>query len=203
MAFKNRLLIVVCFVALILIPLGSPAQNEQEAEGSRNDFKVTLLSLGSGSSRFTYERAFSKINSAEFTIGIIGWGWDWMNESDPHGLLTKLAFKWRLIPQSSSDSWLAGFYVKPELVVAAFRHKWLNQDSWGEIPKDPDRTNQVALLVETGYQLVLNWFVFDVYAGLGPSFGSGNPYNYFHSFMLFPKDGWLAFTAGFRLGVAF
>ena len=65
------------------------------------------------------------------------------------------------------------------------------------------RTSQWALLAETGYQVVYKWFLFDVYAGLGPSIGTGNDNNYFHSFMLFPKESHLAFTAGFRIGVAF
>ena len=117
-----------------------------------------------------------------------------MNESDPVGYLVKLAYKWRLVPQSANSSWLAGFYVKPEFVGCQFSY-----DNNGVI----DRTAQIALLAECGYQLVLKWFVFDVYSGLGPSIGTGNANNYFHSFMLFPEDGYLGFTAGFRLGVAF
>lgn len=198
----NRVLVLVLIVGLSF-PSVSKAQEEFNVDGSRNDFKFTLLSLGSGSTRITYERAINPLNSWEATVGLIGLGWDWMNRSDPRGLLFKFAFKWRLLPQRSSDSWLAGFYVKPELVLAQFRHKYKNQDAWREPPKCPDQTIQLALLAECGYQLVANWFVFDVYTGLGPSFGTGNDYNYFHSFMLFPAEGWLAFTAGFRIGVAF
>ena len=203
MQLKYKLL--VCFSCLLgcVIPTTATAQSVPSDNVRLNDFKVTLLSLGSGSTRITYERAFSSLNSAEVTVGIIGAGWDWMNHSDPHGLLLKLAYKWRLVPQRSSDSWLAGFYVKPEFVLAAFRPKWKGQDSRSSIPEEPDRTLQIALLAECGYQLVAKWFVFDIYAGLGPSIGTGNDYNYFHSFMLFPKDGWLAFTSGFRIGVAF
>lgn len=64
-------------------------------------------------------------------------------------------------------------------------------------------SSQWALMAECGYQLVLGWFDFDIYTGLGPSFGTGNADNYFHSFMLYPVEGHVAFTAGFRVGVAF
>lgn len=202
MRLKYRFLSFICCISALLFATPSVAQEVRDNTARKNDFKITLLSLGSGSSRFTYERAFSPRNSAEATIGIIGMGWDWMNNSDPKGVLVKLAYKWRLIPQSPISSWLAGFYVKPEFVLAAFKYGHeLNPGE--EPPKCPERTNQVALLAECGYQLVLNWFVFDIYSGFGPSFGTGNDNNYFHSFMLFPKDSWLAFTAGFRLGIAF
>jgi len=200
MLLKNKALILFVLFFALLFPSAVSSQNSSSVSPSRNDFKFTLLSLGSGSTRITYERAFSQLNSAEFTVGLIGLGWDWMNNSHPHGLLTKLAYKWLLIPINNVSSWLAGFYAKPEFVFADFMYdyKYASSDT-----KCPDRTYQMALLAECGYQLVLKWFLFDVYTGLGPSFGTGNSNNYFHSFMLFPSDGWLAFTAGFRVGVAF
>lgn len=164
---------------------------------TKNDLKFTLLSLGSGSSRFTYERAFSPRHSAELTYGAIGWGWDIMNHTEyRHGRLVKAAFKWNLVPQNSDESWLGGLYVKPELVVADFDYR---QRGVHEM----QHTRQSALMAEGGYQWVKGWFDFDIYAGLGLSTGNGNVDNYFHSFMLFPVDGSLAFTAGFRIGVAF
>ncbi len=202
MFLKNNIVIVATFVVSLLFPSLSMAQDEVYDAVRKNDFKITLLSLGSGSTRITYERAFNPLNSAEATLGIIGLGWDWMNKSNPSGLLIKMAYKWRIIPQCSSDSWLAGFYVKPEFVATLFRQDYRYR-SGPEPPKCPYMTRQIALLAESGYQFLAKWFVFDVYAGLGPSVGSGNDYNYFHSFMLFPVEGWLAFTAGFRVGVAF
>ncbi|MBP5190080.1 MAG: hypothetical protein J6031_04120 [Bacteroidales bacterium] len=205
----NRILAMVC-LSVLLFPLSLSAQSSGEILGLRNDLKVTLLSLGSGSTRITYERAFSRKNSAELTLGLIGIGWDWINHTRSRGVLVKAAYKWRLIPQGSSHSWLAGFYVKPELVYAQFLYG--PQQNWGGVRTKaredmssirPEETRQFALLAECGYQLLLNWFVFDVYCGLGPSFGTGNSNNYYHSFMLYPSDGRLAFTAGFRVGFAF
>lgn len=203
MRFEYRWLCVFLLFFALLFPQQVAAQVASDAYGKCNDVKFTLLSLGSGSTRITYERAFNQRNSGEITLGVVGWGWDWMNHSHPRGLLMKMAYKWRLVPQQSSNSWLAGFYVKPEFVWSQFSYGNGRRDYYGEPPKCPERTLQVALLAECGYQWVLDWFVFDVYAGLGPSLGTGNGNNYYHSFMLFPEEGWLAFTAGFRVGVAF
>ncbi len=171
---------------------GLPAQNP-----TRHDVKMTLLSLGSGSTRITYEQAFSPHTSAEFTLGVIGWGWDIMNRTElSEGFVGKFAYKWNVLPQIGSNSWLAGFYLKPELIVADFDYIRQGQT-------ERRHTTQTALLAEAGYQLVLDWFVFDLYTGMGGSWGNGNANNYYHGFMLFPTDSFLAFTAGFRLGVAF
>lgn len=201
--------IITLFLSLgfVLLPIFSYAQSES-GKISKNDLKMTLLSLGSGSARFTYERAFTPRTSAELTVGIVGWGFDIMNDANPKGVLFKMAVKYNAIPQKSAqNSWLAGFYVKPELVVADYDYETkLNPDGTerADGSKRNDHTTHFALLAEGGYQLVLwDWFVFDVYAGLGPSFGTGNLDNYYHSFMRYPKDSWLAFTAGFRIGVAF
>ena len=208
---KNYLLFFSAFLMTIM-PLFLSAQ-EDVMKVSKNDFKVTLLSLGSGSSRFTYERAFTPRNSAELTVGVIGWGFDIMNGANPRGVLFKMAVKYNVLPQKSAkQSWLAGFYVKPELVVADYDYETDKEVDGAIIARgaksvgyrNKAHTTQFALLAEGGYQLVLwKWFVFDVYAGLGPSFGTGNMDNYYHSFMRYPKDSWLAFTAGFRVGVAF
>ena len=205
----SRLIVALVLLSLSF-PLSATAQRVGGSYGQRNDFKFTLLSLGSGSTRLTYERAFSRRTSAELTVGFIGMGWDWINHTRSRGLLFKAAYKWRLIPQATSSSWLAGFYVKPEFVYAQFLYG-PQGDGYRSRPTglgasstiDPDETRQFAIMAECGYQLLVGWFVFDVYSGLGPSFGTGNINNYYHSFMLFPSDGRMAYTAGFRIGVAF
>lgn len=170
------------------------AQEDVRQLATRNDFKVTMLSLGSGSSRFTYERAFSPKNSAEITFGLVGLGWDWINHSSPKGQLVKAAYKWLLAPQRRCDSWLAGLYIKPELVAALFRYTKEAVEN---------TTRQIALMAEWGYQFIAGRFLLDVYMGLGPSLGTGNDNNYYHSFIILPRDGWLAFTSGYRVGFAF
>lgn len=193
---KKQLLLL--FVCILLLSSDIYAQY-YENHTTKNNIKFTLLSLGSGSTRITYERAFTPKHSAELTVGIIGLGWDWLHHTNSKGGLIKAAFKWNLIPQKNANTWLAGFYVKPEFVAAFFDYAPANAGA-DAVTK---HTNQFALLGECGYQVIVKWFVFDVYAGTGLSFGTGNDYNYYHSFMLFPKNWPLAFTAGFRLGVDF
>ena len=193
-------LLVTCRASYQAYSQGIPS----EGKVRKNDIKITLLSIGSGSSRFTYERAFGNNMSAELTLGIIGWGHDFLHKLNSKGFLIKAAYKWNLVPMKSANSPLAGFYVKPEFVYADFDYAPMGVRGDRQlVPADCQHTRHGALMAECGYQLLLKWFVFDVYTGLGPAFGTGNDYNYFHSFMLFPKDSWLAFTAGFRIGVAF
>lgn len=195
--------ILLLWFLTLFSPCALRAQKENaEQEVRKNDIKITLLSIGSGSTRLTYERAFTPRTSAELTVGIIGLGVDWIHHTKSRGYLLKLAYKWNVVPMVKANSPLAGFYLKPELVIADFRYA-LKSVVLSEANPHYARTLQGALLGEFGYQLLLKWFVFDVYAGLGPTWGNGNEMNYYHGFMRFPKDGWFSFTSGFRLGVAF
>lgn len=195
---KHCASISILLIVLLLVS-GPASAQQQNPKITKNNFKVTMLSLGSGSSRFTYERAFSPKISAELTVGVIGWGWDWINHSDPSGVIIKFAPKYNLIPQASASSWLAGFYLKPEFLYADFDY---NATVGAVISRN--HTNQYALLAEFGYQLVVwNWFDFDIYCGVGPTWGSYNLNNYYHGFMIFPSDGHVGFTAGYRVGIAF
>lgn len=196
--------VVICILLATVNILSAQNATSKDFKIRKNDLKITILSIGSGSSRFTYERAFGDNMSAELTLGVIGWGYDFLHHLDSKGFLMKAAYKWNLIPMKSANSPLAGFYVKPEFVFADFDYSPKNTTADSHlVPLENNHTRQYALMAECGYQLLLKWFVFDVYTGLGPAFGTGNNYNYFHSFMLLPKDSWLAFTAGFRIGVAF
>ena len=150
MSFKHKYLLSLLFFCKLLFPISSGAQSTPVGGATRNDFKMTLLSLGSGSTRITYERAFSQRHSGEITLGLIGLGWDWMNKTRPQGLLMKMAYKWRYGKNRASDDWLSGFYFKPELVLASFKYgKKLAPGA--EPPKCPKTTNQMALLAEIGY----------------------------------------------------
>lgn len=177
---------------------------DKERRTTKNDIKITLLSLGSGSARFTYERAFTPEYAAEVTVGLIGCGWDFIHHLDEQrGAVLKGAFKFTLIPRAKATSWLDGFYIKPEFVASIFRYREKALDHIDPLFSATNYTRCFAIMGEIGYQLVARWFVFDVYAGLGPSFGHNNPLNYYHGFMNFPAEGHLAMTAGFRIGVAF
>lgn len=196
--FKRTLIQAFASLLLIfLLFLPSTLSAQEKFSSPRNNIKATLLSLGSGSTRISYERALDSAISAEFTVGIIGMGWDILNHSDPRGFIVKLAPKWNLYPVGTPNA-LSGFYFKPELIYADYTY-FCKDNSISE----PQHTRQLALLAEGGFQIVAKWFVFDIYTGLGPTVGSGNYNNYYHGFMRFPANGFMAYTAGFRLGVAF
>lgn len=209
--FSHNITILLLFISFIGSAVSAWAQTEVSVP--KNNLKMTLLSLGSGSSRFSYERAFNDHQSAEITIGVIGWGWDILNNSNPQGYIVKIAPKWNIHHVGKVHHALSGFYLKPELMYANYDYNFTadniinNNTPIENSPKDEPyeqcHTNQLALMAEGGFQIVANWFVFDIYTGLGPTLGNGNKNNYYHGFMRFPSNGPLAFTAGFRVGFAF
>lgn len=195
---KTVLQLLVLVITTIAIP----------AFGQMNNMKMTLLSLGSGSSRLSYERAVDEQHSAELTIGLIGAGFDILNHADPNGYLVKACYKWNLLHQPGSESPLAGLYVKPELIWVDFSYNCSETGYNTLLPVDCDpilehHTHQLALLAECGYQFILKGFLLDAYCGLGPTLGTGNALNYYHGFITWPVDSHMAWTAGFRLGYTF
>lgn len=203
---KKSITFLLILIALTKLTLAENdttfSANSPAVDGPKNDVKMTLLSIFSGSTRITYERVTSARTSAELTVGIVGLGYDWMNGADPTGFVLKAAYKWNLQPERCAYTPLDGFYVKPELIYADYDYDNKALSAADGTPTR-DHTTRWALLAEGGWQHIWNWFLFDVYAGLGPSWGDVNQDNYYHGVMLFPRDGHLAFTAGFRLGVAF
>lgn len=194
------------FLIFILMLTGScamlRAQLRESVQGPLNDVKVTVLSFFSGSTRVTYERVLTPYTSAELTVGLIGAGYDWMNDAAPEGVVVKVAWKWNRQNAACSYTPLQGLYLKPELIYANYDYDdKTSRDAC--CPSRRDHTSRWAVMAEGGWQHIWNWFLMDVYMGLGPSWGDVNTDNYYHGIMLFPKGGHLAFTAGCRFGVAF
>ena len=161
----------------------------------KNEVKVALLSLASGTTKVTYERWVREYQSVEFTAGVIGWGFDKLKNSDPRGTAWRLAYKFILPNARNAFNQLCGFYVKPELCYSTYHY---NHDPRGRLKVD-----RLALMGVLGYDWVLNWFVFDLYGGLGLATGNSNHSNYHHGFIGWNAHTPFAFTAGFRVGVAF
>ena len=161
----------------------------------KNEVKVALLSLASGTTKVTYERWVREYQSVEFTAGVIGWGFDKLKNSDPRGTAWRLAYKFILPNARNAFNQLCGFYVKPELCYSTYHY---NDDPRGRLKVD-----RLALMGVLGYDWVLNWFVFDLYGGLGLATGNSNHSNYHHGFIGWNDHTPFAFTAGFRVGVAF
>lgn len=161
----------------------------------KNELKVALLSLMSGTSKLTYERLVCDYQSIEITAGVIGWGFDKLKDSDPKGTAWRLAYKFILTNKRNANNQMCGFYIKPELCYSSYRY---THETEGRLKVD-----RVALMGVLGYDWVLNWFVFDIYGGLGLACGDSNKSNYHHGFIGLNADSPTAFTAGFRVGVAF
>ena len=90
---------------------------------------------------------------------------------------------------------MCGFYIKPELCYSSYHY---THSTEGRLKVD-----RVALMGVIGYDWVIRWFVFDIYGGLGLACGNSNLSNYHHGFIGLNPDSPTAFTAGFRIGVAF
>lgn len=166
----------------------------------KNDLKVTVLSLFSGSTKLTYERAITRTQSMEITGGVIGWGGDWLNHNHSKGGLCRLAYKFIFhfneYQSNKPEYLLNGFYLKPELAFSSFSYD--SKDGMERL-----HNNRLAVMGCVGYQVVYKRFVFDIFGGLGAGIGDENEYNYYHGFIALPKGTPTAFTAGFKLGVAF
>ena len=188
---KKNFYIVICF----LIPLIATAQTEEMPKMRKNEVKVALLSLASGTSKLTYERLVYDYQSIELTAGVIGWGFDKLKDSDPHGTTWRLAYKFIFPNNRNANNQMCGLYIKPELCYSSYHY---NHPDEGRIKVD-----RMALMGVLGYDWVLQWFVFDIYGGLGLAWGDSNLSNYHHGFIGLGHDSPIALTAGFRIGVAF
>jgi len=200
---KNILAILLDFVSIVCSAntIENEVNTAEKAEPSiritKNALKCSILSLGSGSSKFTYERAFTERISAEVTLGRIGWGWDWLNHTQKSvGWMTKAAVKYNFWPQPfCNTSWLAGMYAKPEYMFSDF--DYIQPD--GTL----GHTREHSIMAKWGYQFVFKWFVLDLFAGCGYGWGTGNANDYFHGFLYWKGIQHWSQSAGFRIGVAF
>lgn len=188
---NNHLKSIIIVVLTVLSISTAAAQTKMR----KNEVKVALLSLASGTSKITYQRLVYDYQSVEFTFGVIGWGFDKLKGSDPHGTAWRLAYKFILPDKRNADNQMCGFYVKPEWCCSQYHY---NHTTEGRL-----RVDRMALMGVLGYDWVIQWFVFDVYGGLGIAWGDSNLSNYHHGFIGWNSDSPTAFTAGFRIGVAF
>ena len=181
-------------LAFLLLPSVLFAQLEHP-KMRKNEIKVALLCLASGSSKVTYERLVYDYQSIELTFGVIGLGFDKLKDSHPEGTSWRAAYKFIFPNRNNADNQLCGFYVKPELCYSSYyyTHSTLKRL----------KVDRVALMGVLGYDWVKKWFVFDVYAGLGLASGNSNRSTYHHGFVCIGQETPLALTAGFRVGVAF
>ena len=187
----RRRIYIILFLFIQMMTFGQMELSKMR----KNEVKVALLSLASGTSKVTYERLLRDFQSIEFTAGIIGWGFDKLRNSNPKGTAWRLAYKFIFPNNNNANNQLCGFYIKPELCYSSYHY---NHASEGRLKVD-----RLAMMGVLGYDWVKRWFVFDVYGGLGLAAGNSNRSNYHHGFIGWSHDTPFAFTAGFRIGVAF
>lgn len=187
----RRWIYIMAFLFIQIMTFGQVELSKMR----KNEVKVALLSLASGTSKITYERWVRPYQSIEFTAGVIGWGFDKLKDSDPRGTAWRLAYKFIRPDRKNANNQMCGFYIKPELCYSTYHY---NHETKGRLKVD-----RLALMGLLGYDWVLRWFVFDLYGGLGLATGNSNYSNYHHGFIGWSHDTPFAFTAGFRVGVAF
>ncbi|MDD3280219.1 MAG: hypothetical protein PHC83_01445 [Bacteroidales bacterium] len=183
----------LCFSLFFLHPV-TLAQTDYE---KKNNIKITLLSLMSGSTKITYERKVLPKQSIEITGGIIGLGFDFLNHNQSKGVLGRFAYKF-IFPVKNHYP-LDGWYVKPELAFSAYTYNHIT----GEMDVERLAVSRLAMMGVGGYQMVKMWFVFDIFAGFGLGIGNANLCNYHHGFIGLNSESLLTLTAGFKIGVAF
>ena len=191
----HKFLRIILIILIIVGFCGNSFAQTEQPRMRKNELKVALLSLASGTSKLTYERLVAEYQSIEITAGVIGWGFDKLKDSDPQGTAWRLAYKFIIPNKRNANNQMCGFYIKPEWCYSSYKY---NHKTDGRLQVD-----RMALMAVIGYDWVLNWFVFDIYGGLGPAWGNSNKSNYHHGFIGLNADSPTAFTAGFRIGVAF
>jgi hypothetical protein len=175
----------------------NPSDEITRIHARKNALKTTILSIGSGATKLTYERAFTPHFSTEVTAGRIGWGFDTLNHTQySRGGLGKVAAKYTFARVPAMDSWLTGIYLKSEFEYTNFNY--LQKDETVE-----KHTAESALMCKIGYQIDFYHFVFDAFSGCGYAWGTGNDNDYFHGFLFYKGHQNFAISMGFRIGFAF
>ena len=191
---KGARKIVMFFLCAVLFCSGCYAQEFMER---RNAIKITFLSWVTGSTKISYERSYTPLQTGELTLGLICAGYDKF-KNHPVGFTARYAHKFILINKTNYA--LNGFYVKPELVWSNFTYDKRDEDF-------RTKSSMVALFGCTGYQWARKKFIIDGYVGIGNSFGRESETNYHHGFVLWKCFGTycknVAKTFAIKLGYSF
>lgn len=192
---------IILLLTIFLFVSGSiyakqPAINPQK--DYRNSFKITFLSWISGSTKISYERAFSSIRqSGEFCTSLIGAGYD-KYQNDPKGFTIRYGHKFFMNENQKKS--LMGFYLRPEVV---YSHYTYNSQYGGE----RTLSNSTALLGTFGYQYVHKRFLADFWVGGGYAMGTPAETYYHHGFELWhffnTVNTDIALSFSIRLGYCF
>jgi hypothetical protein len=175
---------------------------------NKNALKIDFLAPFTGNSTFAYERSLKPGQSLEFTLGIIGLGFD---ESNNNSIGSFAKFGWKFI--RSPDFYLKGMryahilkggYVKPEIGFGYFAKdvQVYNTNTYQYSTKRENNFS-VVLHIVIGKQWVINdFFLLDFYGGVGYGFENQNE-EYHYGYIINSTDIPLSFSAGFKIGLLF
>jgi hypothetical protein len=161
----------------------------------RNAIKMAFLSPLTGVTSFSYERALKPGRSIEFTLSLIGLGFN--NPENAAGVGFKAGYKFIRSPDHYIQGMryahiLKGGYVKPEFSFARY-----------DLRSRDDEVIKTALMVNLGKQWVFSdVFLVDLYFGVGYGMTTSRIEDpeYPHDFVVVDPEFPLALDAGFRLG---
>lgn len=176
---------------LLLIPIAGRATEY------RNAVKVTFLSWATGSTKLSYERAFTPHQSAEFCASMIGAGYDKFS-NNPRGYTLRYGHKFFVAGNEGGG--LKGFYVRPEFIYVNYAY-----DQRGTGLRT--QSQMCTLLATAGYQTHFGRFLIDAWAGAGPALGTPAETGYHHGFALWnvfgTRSDHVALSFSVRLGYCF
>lgn len=186
---------------------------ERYKDQNKNALKVGFLSPLFGATSFTFEHSLRPGNSIEASLGIIGLGTDFTNNSS-EGLYLKFGYKFIKSPDfylkgMQYSHILKGAYIRPEVCFSTYSFKSdLMYDYFGNLISGGNtrKTNTMfAIMLNFGKQWVFqDRFLIDWFTGAGYGFGSTNSDNPFHYAFLGGSSGTaFAITSGIRIGVLF
>ena len=191
-------LIVVLF-AIVTATSVAHAERATSDTSYRNAVKITFLSWFSGSTKISYERAFTKCKqSSEICASMIGAGYD-KYHNKPLGFTVRYGHKFFLAGYNE-DRPLMGFYLRPEAMYSHYDYTHSATQK-----RTPARMG--AILGTIGYQYCIKQFIADAWVGAGYCFGKTAETGYYHGFQTFDWLGKysdnIALSFSIRLGVLF
>ena len=186
------------FLSCFLLFYTYSSAYSQEQQLHKNSLKTTFLSIATGSTKLSFERSISPNQSIEITGGLIGVGFDGM-QNNPSGGLFRYAHKFFFSHNSQHP--LDGMYIKPEFALSSF-----NYDFEGEnfVRK---KSTMGTLLACFGYQWGKKALAVDSFIGMGGALGNECDTSYQHGFILWDFFNthckYISFTFGIKFGVIF
>ena len=188
---KQRFLSIALLAFSLLAPVAAKAEQPY-----KNAVKLTFLSWTSGSTKISYERAFTDIKqSVELCGSVIGAGYD-KYHNDPLGFTVRYGHKF-FVAGYTPEKPLMGFYLRPEAIYSHYNYTHSTTGA---------RTlaQMGSILGTFGYQYCIGRFIADAWVGAGYAFGTPSETGYHHGFQLWnwlnTRNDNIALSFSIRLG---